>query len=152
MQIIREKAAQVEGLLKEVETMHDQNNILLSRIGEIEAQSKLKDSRLEAFESRFSQLESERHALNMEKTNVFKEKQKLLAQLAQQESRVLDPQENRGFLGLPSTSNREIHSRQKSSRLDNPSRESESREKVTQPGWRNDFNKKVKNAYNYYKK
>lgn len=71
----------------------------------------------------------------------------MLAQVAEQESKVLDG-EDRNFLGMPSTA-RETHSRQRSTRLE--SRE-ESREKNIQPGWRNDFGKKVKNAFNYYHK
>jgi chromosome segregation ATPase len=150
LEVIKEKSTRVEQLLREVESMHDQNNALVSRLGDIEAQSTLKESKLQAIESQFSQLESEKHALNLERANVFKEKEKLLAQMAEQESRVLDPDDNRGFLGVPSTG-RDTNSRQKSSRLENHSRE-ESREKAMQAGWRNDFGKKVKNAFSYYHK
>lgn len=79
---------------------------------------------------------------------MFREKERMLAQMAEQESKVLDGEERSQLLGVPSTG-RETHSRQRSTRLE--SRE-ESREKVVQPGWRNDFGKKVKNAFNYYHK
>lgn len=45
--------------------MHDQNNQLITRISEVETQSRLKDSKLEAYQSQFSQLESERQALTL---------------------------------------------------------------------------------------